>query len=81
MIVNLNLTGIHNAHIQTGPNGMVKKSRMHGLADFVVPSERKRNVGNPATDLGIGQMGFDPGRCLNEIHGVVLVFFDSGGHR
>ena len=78
LIVDLNLTGVHNAHIHTGPYGMVEESGMHGLADFVVPSERKRNVGNPTADLGIGQMSFDPSRCLNEIHCVILVFFDAG---
>ena len=54
--VNSQLAGIHNAHVEPGPNGMKQKRGMHRFADRVVSAERERNIADAAADLGAGQI-------------------------
>ena len=57
---------------------MVEKRGVHGLAHRIVAAETEGDVGNAAADLGVGEVGFDPTRGLDEIDGVVVVLLDAG---
>ena len=51
---------------------------MHRLAHAVVSAKRKRNVTDPAADLGQGQRRLDDARGLDEAHCVVVVLIHAG---
>ncbi len=62
--VNGELAGIDDAHIQAGMDRVIQKCRMHGFADDVVATERKRYVADAAADLGERQLCLDAGASL-----------------
>ena len=74
------LAGIHDAHIETGLDGMIEKGRVHRFAHDVVAAERERNVADAAADLGARQMLLDPPRRLDKIHRIIVVLLDPGRH-
>src|SRR5688500_10783934 len=49
-LVNSQLAGVHDAHIESRLDGMIEKGRVHRLPHGVVPAERKRNVADAAAD-------------------------------
>ncbi len=53
---------------------------MDGLAHRVVAAEAERHVRHAARHLGARQVLLDPARGVDEVHGVVVVLFDAGGH-
>ena len=79
--VDRQLSRVHNAHVQPGADGMVEKSRVHGLAHGVVASKREGDVADPPAHLAQRQVSFDPARRLDKIHRVVVVLLHSRGHR
>ena len=42
IIINRKISCIHNSHIHSGLNGMIKESRMHGFAQSIVTTEGER---------------------------------------
>ena len=60
---------------------MEQEGRVHGLADGIVPPERKRDIGETSTSLGTGQGLLDLPHGLDEVDGVVVVLLDAGGDR
>ncbi|VVN75804.1 hypothetical protein PS685_05292 [Pseudomonas fluorescens] len=53
---------------------------MDRLTNRVVATERERYVGYTARGQGIGQFVADICTGIDEVHSVVVVFFDAGGH-
>ena len=53
---------------------MVQEGGMHGFPHRVVAPERKGDIGNAAGNVGMGQVGGNPARRLEEIQGVIGVF-------
>ena len=58
---------------------MIEEGRVHRLAHHVVAAEREGDVGNPAGDLGAGQVLLDPAGGIDEIQRVVVMLLDAGG--
>lgn len=52
---------------------------MDRLTHRVVASERERHVGHATRAQGVGQVVADIGTGLDEVDGVVVVLFDTGG--
>ena len=77
-LVHLEHTGVDDAHVQPGANRVVEERRVHRLAHAVVAAKRKRNVADPAADLGQGQRRLDDARGLDETHRVVVVLLHAG---
>ena len=73
------LAGIHDAHVETGLDGVIEKGRMHRFAHDVVAAERKRDIADAAADFAPGKMLLDPPRRLDEIHRIIVVLLDPGG--
>ncbi len=48
IIVNDHLSGIDDAHIHAGFDGMIKEYRVHGLAHRFVATERERQIRDAA---------------------------------
>ena len=68
---------IHNSHIHSLLNGMIKEHGMHGLTNIVVATERERKVAYPTADMRTGKILLYPSGSFNKIYGIVVVFFDS----
>jgi len=57
----------------------VEEGGVHGFADGVVTAEGEGDVGDAAGDFGEGEVFFDPAGGVDEVEGVVVMLFDSGG--
>ncbi len=55
LLVDLELAGVHDAHVHPGGDGVVEEGRVDRLADAVVAAEGEGEVGDPAADQGPGQ--------------------------
>ena len=73
--------GVHDAHVQPCPDGVIEKRRVHRLAHDVVAAEGEGNVADAAADAREGQVLLDPFRRADEVRGVVVVLLDAGGDR
>ena len=79
LLVNCQLSGIHDSHVEPGVDRMIKKRRVHRLAHSVVSAKRKRNVADSAADTRARQICFDPARGFDEIDRVIAMLFQAGG--
>ena len=52
---------------------------MDGFTGRIVAAKAEADIGNTAADLGIGQVGLDPACGFDEIDGIVVMLFDTGG--
>ncbi len=79
VVIDFQLPGVDDGHVQPGRNRVVEKHRVHGLAHGFVATKRKRYVRQPAGDM-TARTGFThaPGG-VDKVHGVVVVLFDTGG--
>ena len=50
---------------------------MHGFTNIVVATERERQVTHPTADMRAGKIFLNPSGSFNEVHGIVVMFFDS----
>ena len=80
IVVDADHPGVDDAHREPRLHRVVEENGVDRLAHGVVPPEAERDVGNPAGNLCVGQMGANPAAGLDEIDGVVVVFLDAGGH-
>ena len=54
---------------------------MNRFTNRLVATEGERNVGYTTGNLGVGQVVGNVLTAVDEIHGVVVVFFNTGRHR
>src|SRR5690606_39223530 len=80
LVVDFQLAGVDDAHVQAVFNRVIQEYRVDCLAHRVVATERKRHVGYTAGGQRIGEVVANPGHGLDEVHGVVVVFLNTGGH-
>ena len=59
---------------------MIEKHRVHGLAHRLIATERERQVGHPARNMSMRQVGSDPAGGIDEIIAIVVVLFNARGH-
>src|ERR1051326_7622840 len=59
---------------------MIEKGRMHGFTDDIVAAKGERNIADPPADFAAWKIGLDPARRLDEVHRIVVVLLDAGGH-
>ena len=77
IFVHRQLSGVDDAHVQAGFDGVIQKRRVHRLADHVVAAERKRNVADAAGNFRQRQILLDSPRGLDEVHRVAVVLFHA----
>ena len=80
LLVDRELAGVDDAHVEAGLDGVVEEGRVHRLAHRVVAAEGERDVADAAAHLGEREGLLDPARGLDEVHGVVGVLLDAGPH-
>ena len=77
--INPKLPGVHDTHGHARLDRVIKEGRMNRFPHRFVSTERKRYIGYAATHLGIGQRLLDDPGCLDEVHAIAVVFFDTRG--
>ena len=79
IFIDRQLSGIDDAHIHASLNRVVQEDRVHGLADRLVPTKRKRYVRDAARDVAMGQGGFDLACGVDKIVGIIVMLVDASG--
>ena len=74
-------TGIHDAHIHAGIHGVVEEHGVDRFAQRVIAAEGEADVTHSAADASVWQRGLDFARGIDEVHGVIRMFFDAGTDR
>ena len=72
------LGSIDNAHVHTGPAGMVQEGAVEAAPDRLIASEGEGDVGNAPTDLAARADPLDLPGCPDEVHSVVVVLSHAG---
>ena len=78
VVVERQLAGVDDAHVDAGPDGVEQEHGVDGLADRVVPAEGERHVADPAAHRGVRQLRLDPPGGLDVREPVVGVLLDPG---
>ena len=81
VLVDRQLAGVDDAHVQPGADRVVQERRVHGLAHHVVAAERERQVGDAAAGPHARAALLDQRQRLDERLGVTVVLGDAGGDR
>ena len=77
LFVNFEHSGIHNAHVHTGTDGVIQKSGMNCFANDVVAAKAKRNIGDAAAHFRVRQVSLDPTSRVDVINRVVVVLLHA----
>ena len=80
VLVDGELAGVDDAHVQPGPHRVEQERRVHGLAHHVVAAEGERQVGDAAAGPRAGAALLDQRQRLDEGLGVAVVLGDAGRH-
>ena len=78
LLVDVQLPGVDDGHVQPGPNRVVEERRVHGPAHRLAGAEREGDVAHAAGDLHVGKELLDLPGGLDEAHGVAVVLLDAG---
>ncbi len=74
------MAGVHDAHVEAGADGVIKKRRVHRLPDGAISPERERDVAHPAADPRQREIFLNPLHRPEERDGVAVVLLDAGRH-
>ena len=81
LLIHFQQTGIDDAHVEAGLDGVVEESAVHRFAHNVVAAEAETDVADAAADLGAREVFLDPFRRADEIDGVIGVLLHAGADR
>src|SRR5262249_23154037 len=79
VLVDGQLAGVDDAHVQTGAYGVQQERGVHRLPYDVVAPEGERQVGDAPADVHAGAALLDPRQRVDERLGVPVVLGDPGG--
>ena len=74
------MSGVDDAHVHAGVDGVIEKRGVHRLAHGVVAAEGEGDVAHAAADERVWTGGFYLAACRNKRLRVVVVFFNPGGN-
>ena len=80
VLVHDELSGVDNAHVHAGLDGVVEKGGVNRLPHHVVAAERERQVADAAAHLRAGAPLLDQRRRLDEGLCELVVLLDAGGN-
>ena len=81
VLVDDELAGVDDPHVETGADRVVEERGMDRLSDPVVAAEREGEVGDPARDAHARAQALDLPRRLDERLRVLRVLLDAGRDR
>ncbi len=56
VVVDGDLPGVDDGHVEAGADGVIQEHRVHRLAHALVAAERERQVGDAARDVHVRQL-------------------------
>ena len=59
---------------------MIKKGRVHGSADTIIPSKRKGQIAHSTTDMYTRQGFFNGFGCIDICFPILVVFFNASSY-
>ena len=80
-VVDLQHSGIDDAHIQARLDGVVEEDGMHRFAHGIVAPEGEGQVGDASGSQRSREIPLDPAHRLDEVDAVAGVLGDAGAHR
>src|SRR5690606_1848692 len=80
VVIHRQLAGVDDTHAQAVLNGVIQEHRVNGFTHRLVTAEGEGYVGHTTRNLGVGQVVGNELTTVDEIHRVVIVFFNTGGH-
>ncbi len=80
VIVDRQRAGVDDAHVHTRGDGVVQEHRVDRRAHGLVAAEGERHVRHPPGHVAVRQGLLDDAGGLDEVHRVVVVLLDAGGH-
>ena len=78
LLVDGELAGVDDAHVEAGFDGVVEERGVDGFADRVVSLEGERDVAHAAAHAGVREVFLDPAGGVDEGLGVFIVLLDAG---
>ena len=75
-IINVELTGIYNCHVQTGGDGMIEEDRMHRAAHWFIATEAEREVRKPARKMDMRAARLDLAHAFDKIDRIIIMLFN-----
>jgi hypothetical protein len=81
VLVDGELAGVDDTHVEPGRDGVEEEGGVHRLAHHVVAAERERQVGDAAADVRAGAPLLDQRQGVQERLRVAVVLGDAGGDR
>ena len=80
LLVDVQLPGVDDRHVQAGADRVVEEGRVHRPADRLVTAEGEGDVAHAAGDLHAGEELLDLPRGLDEVQRVAVVLLDARAH-
>ena len=81
LVVNVELTGIHDRHVEPGGDRVIEEDRMHRAAHGLVAAKAEAQIGQAAAGLRLGAAALDFGHCFEEIEAIPVMLLDPRGDR
>ena len=81
VLVDDELAGVHDPHVEAGADGVEEERRVHRLADDVVAAEREREIRDAAARAGARTALLDQRQRLDEVEREAVVLLDAGRDR
>ncbi len=78
LVINVELAGIHDAHIHARRDGVIEEDRVHRPAHRLVSAKTERDVREPAGDVTAGAGRADLAGSMDEIQRIGIVLLDPG---
>ena len=80
-LIDTELPGVDDGHVETGLDAVIQEGRMHGLTHRIIATKGERHIAQAATDQRIGQLLLDQARGVKEGARVVIVLGNAGRDR
>ena len=80
-VVDVELAGIDDRHVEPGGNGVVEEDRVHRAAHRLVAAEREAEVREAAGNVDVRAARLDLAARLDEVERVAAMLVDAGGDR
>jgi hypothetical protein len=78
-VVDVELAGVDDRHVEAGRDGVVEEHRVHRRAHRLVAAEREGEVGEATRNVDVRAARLDLAAGLDEVEGVAAVLVDAGG--
>ncbi len=80
LVVNVQLPGVDDRHVEPGGDRMIEEHRMHRAAHGLVAPETEAQIGEAPARLRMGAARLDLRHRLEEVEAITVMLLDPGRH-